>query len=332
MRLRILSLAAVLIATNFFPARAKTPEYAPPSPSRQVASIELTWHDAARDRDVPVKIYYPAHGKGPFPVIIFSHGLGGSREGYGYLGEYWAGCGYVSVHLQHHGSDDAVWRDAGGLIAAAKAMQDSVKDVSNAINRAQDVSFAIDELAKMEKDSDSPLKGRLNLARIGMSGHSFGGWTTTAIAGETFGAGRPALGDPRVKAAVAMSAPVPPLADRKGAFDTIKIPIFYMTGTLDDSPIGETKASERRIPFDGTSHAETCLVIFKGADHMAFSGHVVPRDSDAGYQRLICIASEAFWDAYLKDDPGAKQWLYNGGFTKLLDGKGTFEVKMPAGK
>jgi predicted dienelactone hydrolase len=326
---RALILASVLFASGIFPAIAKTPEYQPPTPTQDVAVVRYVWHDEARKRDVPVKIYYPAKGNGPFPIIIFSHGLGGSREGYEYLGRYWAGCGYVSVHLQHLGSDDSVWRDAGGLAAGADAIKKSAADVSNAINRTQDVSFGIDQMMKLNTAADSPLKGKLDTAEIGMSGHSFGGWTTTAIAGEDFGEGKPSLGDPRVKAAVSMSAPVPPPAQREHAFEKITIPIFYMTGTLDDSPIGETKAAERRIPFDKTSHAETCLVIFNGADHMTFSGHLLPRDSDTGFQSLICAGSVAFWDAYLRGNAAAKDWLYNGGYTALIGAKGTFEKKLP---
>lgn len=303
--------------------------YEPPSPVYQVAVLRQVWHDAARNRDVPVKIYYPAHGNGPFPIIIFSHGLGGNRETYEYLGRHWAGCGYVSVHLQHHGSDDAVWKNAGVLEAGA-AMLEAVADVSNAIHRAGDVHFGIDEVLKLNTAADSPLKGRLDTAHIGMAGHSFGGWTTMALVGERFKAEGPTFADPRITAAIAMSAPVPrPAAERDRAFSEITTPVFHMTGTLDDSPVGETVASERRIPFDKMDKAETCLVIFNGADHMAFSGHIVPRASDAGYQRLILAGSTAFWDAYLKGNSAAKAWLYQGGFRDLLGAKGTFETKLP---
>lgn len=329
MRPRILFPAAVIFLSGILSAVAKKPEYQPPAPAQAVAFVRCNWHDAARDRDVPAKIYYPAKGKGPFPVIIFSHGLGGSMEGYEYLGRYWAGCGYVSVHLQHAGSDDAVWRDAGGLLEAAEAFRKSVADPRNAINRAKDVSFAIGELTKLNKAGDFVLRGKLDLSEIGISGHSFGGWTTTAIAGENFGPDKPTLGDPRVKAAVSMSAPAPEQAYREHAFDTVKMPVFYMTGTKDNSPIGETTAAERRIPFDETNHAETCLVIFKDADHMVFSGHLMPRASDADYQALICAGSVAFWDAYLRGNAAAKDWLYNGGFTNLLGAMGTFEKKTP---
>src|SRR5437867_10421359 len=105
--------------------------------------------DAQRDRAVPSKIYYPKNGDGPFPVILFSHGLGGSREGYEYLGRHWASHGYVSVHLQHKGSDSAVWQ---GTASPLEALRKAVADPSNAVNRPRDVSFALDELAKLNRD------------------------------------------------------------------------------------------------------------------------------------------------------------------------------------
>lgn len=226
MHSRTLILAAIIIAVCRVPGIAAPPAYQPPAPSQSVAFVRYEWHDVARDRDVPVKIYYPATGSGPFPIIIFSHGLGGSREGYEYLGRYWAGCGYVSVHMQHLGSDDGVWKNAGGYAAAMEAMRKSVADISNAINRAGDVSFTIDQVLKLNTAADSPLRGKLDTAEIGMSGHSFGGWTTTAVAGEDFGPGKPSLDEPRIKAAVAMSASVPPLTEREHAFEKVTIPIF----------------------------------------------------------------------------------------------------------
>jgi hypothetical protein len=104
-----------------------------------------------------------------------------------------------------------------------------------------------------------------------------------------------------------------------------------MTGTLDDSPIGETKAGERRILFDKTNHAETCLVIFNGADHMTFAGHPRPvgRAKDDEFHPLILDGSTAFWDAYLRGNKAAKDWLYNGGFTRLIGDRGVFEKKQP---
>lgn len=310
-------------------AEAAPPAYQPAQPTLPVEIVRYTWHDEARNRDVPVKIYYPAKGNGPFPVILFSHGLGGSRENYEYLGRYWAGCGYVSVHLQHLGTDDTVWKSVPPSEIGA-SMRRAVADISNAINRAGDVPYAIDQVLKLNSAADSPLRGKLDTKAIGMAGHSFGGWSTMAAAGEELGPKQIVMGDPRIKAGVPMSAPIPPPGQREHALEKITMPLFYMTGTLDDSPIGETKAAERRYLFDNTAHAETCLVIFTGGDHMVFAGRLIRRPSDADIQSLVCVGSTAFWDAYLKNDAAAKEWVYGGGYAALLGNKGTFEKKMPA--
>lgn len=106
--------------------------------TNSVEVLRDDWRDAKRDRVVPVKIYSPKSGAAPFPVIIFSHGLGGSREGYEYLGRHWASHGYVSVHLQHAGSDDAVWRDERPA-ERMTAMRRATLQPRNASERARDV-------------------------------------------------------------------------------------------------------------------------------------------------------------------------------------------------
>ena len=169
--------------------------------------VRYDWLDQKRERKVPVKIYFPKTGDGPFPVVIFSHGLGGSREGYEYLGRHWASHGYVSVHVQHLGSDNAVWENAAPG-EAMENMRKSAANLQNATNRPLDVSFAIDQMEKMNRE-DGPLKKRLDLGRIGVAGHSFGAFTTLAIAGETFvapGGKEASMGDARVKAAIPMSS------------------------------------------------------------------------------------------------------------------------------
>ena len=303
----------------------------------KVETAEYDWRDTNRNRMVPVKIYYPASGNGPFPVIIFSHGLGGSREGYEYLGRHWASAGYVSVHVQHIGSDDSVWRDVP-LVDRMRAMGAAARDPRNIMNRPKDISLAIDEVLKMN-GADGPLKGRLDTGRIGVAGHSFGAFTTLAVAGEVFTTPlglEMSMADPRVKAAIAMSSPAPKNPkDYDTAFSGIKIPCFHMTGTLDDSPIGGTKAAERRVPFDHSKGADAYLLTFNGGDHMVFSGRLrgPGREMDEKFQPLILMSSTAFWDAYLKDNALAKAWLA-GDFGKVLGEAGTFEKKLPtaAGK
>src|ERR1043166_6939751 len=72
--------------------------------SYTVQTFEVTWRDDARHRTIAAKIYAPKDAPGLAPVIIFSHGLGNSREGYSYLGEQWASQGFVSIHPEHPGA------------------------------------------------------------------------------------------------------------------------------------------------------------------------------------------------------------------------------------
>lgn len=313
---------------------ARAASYQPEQPQQAVETLSETWHDAARQRDVPIKVYIPKTG-GPLPVIIFSHGLGGSRDGYEYLGRWWAGCGYAVVHLQHAGSDDEVWKKAAPA-ERRQALTRSVTDVSNAINRVKDVDFAIDELSKVNESATSPLKGRLDLQRIGMAGHSFGGWTTMAVAGQKLGPMGQSMAEARIKAAVEMSAPVLKSGPVAGnPYDAITIPTLHLTGTLDDSPLGETKAGERRQIFDGMTAAETGLVIFNGANHMTFAGPSLRLMANSGepgkeavFQKLICITTTAFWDAWLRDNAAAKDWLRGSGLKDELGTEASVEWKV----
>jgi len=333
---RLTLIAASAAAGLFFLAAPARAEGAAPAPYKQSAgpfavdTATYDWTDAARDRAVPVKIYFPKSGDGPFPVILFSHGVGGTRDGYEYLGRHWASHGYISVHVQHIGSDDATWRGAEHPL---EAMRQAVNDPANAVNRPLDIRFAITRLEQLNRE-DSPLKGRLDLDRIGMAGHSFGAYTTQAVIGEVFvlaNGQEVSLPDPRVKAAIAMAPSAPARRqDIDKAFAAVKVPCFYMTGTADETAIGETKAADRRIPFDRTHGADACLVTFTGGDHLIFAGQRLRGngEKDPRFHELILMSTTAFWDTCLKGDRSAKNWLAGGGFAAALGPDGTFETKL----
>ncbi|HEY4562438.1 MAG TPA: acetylhydrolase, partial [Thermoanaerobaculia bacterium] len=299
--------AAVLAKPAPAPAASLKTYKADPGPSVVTATL-LDWHDASRNRPVPVKIYAPATGAGPFPVIVFSHGLGGSRNGYEYLGRHWASWGYVSVHVEHLGSDTTAITKGGRLL---KNLKEAAGDPRNAVARPLDVRFVLDQLEKLNQGG-SPLSHRLDLTRVGMAGHSFGSWTAMAVAGQRFGQ-ETNFTEPRFKAAIAMSTPVPKQRDYDRVYrDDVHIPILHMTGTEDDSPIGDTKAAERRVPFDHIQAPGQYLVIFQGGDHMIFAGQrrqASQGEKDPRFRDLILQGTTAFWDAYLKGDAAAKSWL-----------------------
>ena len=301
--------------------------YAPRRSTAEVAVADYAWHDSQRNRDVPARIYYPASGAGPYPIVIFSHGLGGTREGYDYFGRYLAGCGYVSVHVQHLGSDDSVWRGKP-LMQIRNELQKSVMKPENALNRPRDVSFAIDQMLELNAHDKNPFSHRLDSHRIALAGHSFGAWTTLAIAGQTV-AGK-SLADPRVKAAIAMSAPVHIPQRQSGAdFATVNIPTLHLTGTRDEGAAFKMKAADRRIPFDYAARAPAFLIIFNGADHMTFAHHLHARMTadDDRFHSLITSTSVAFLDAYLRNESAAKQWLVGTGVNELLGSSASVEKK-----
>jgi predicted dienelactone hydrolase len=81
------------------------------------------WWDKSRQRALPVRIRIPA-GDAPCGLLLYSHGLGGSREGGGVWGRAWRDAGFMVVHLQHPGSDAATARQGvPALIKAASAEQ-----------------------------------------------------------------------------------------------------------------------------------------------------------------------------------------------------------------
>ena len=300
-----------------------------------VDTVLYDWHDDQRDRNVPVKIYYPREGPGPYPVIVFSHGLGGTREGYEYLGQHWASHGYVSVHVQHIGSDDSVWKDQ---IHRAERMKAAAADPKNALNRPPDIHFTIDRLERLQNE-EGPLKGRLDLKKLGVAGHSFGAFTTLAVAGQAFitPTGRSvSVEDWRIKAGIVMSPSAPKRRDHLDeVYNGIRIPLFHMTGTRDDSPVSDTLAADRRIAFDHIKGADQYLLTFKDGEHMVYTGRKRLRgdenNRDARFIDLIRQSTMAFWDATLKSDPIAKHWLNEGGVESLLGSEGTFEkhLKLP---
>ena len=183
MPLRLIAAFAVALLVALAPVRA-----APLA----VETILGDWTDAARsNRDVPFKIYYPPQAEGARPVVIFSHGLGGNRDGAEYLLRYLAENGYVAVAVQHAGSDTpSVFGKAmeGGNFDRNK-LDAAIKDAISpgvAVDRFRDIPFALDQLAVMNKN-DEKLRGRLDLNRVGMSGHSYGAITTLIIAGQMTG-------------------------------------------------------------------------------------------------------------------------------------------------
>ncbi|MGE0330829.1 MAG: alpha/beta hydrolase family protein [Ramlibacter sp.] len=237
-----------------------------PAPSQYEAHY-LQWQDAARERTVPAKLYLPARAQGPVPLVVFSHGIGGSREGYTYLGKYWAANGYASLHLQHTGSDRNLW--AGNPLALVTRLQGAAQE-AEAMNRARDVSFALDQLLAGE------LAGRIDPLRIAAAGHSYGANTTLLAAGAQVVREGRAMGfaDARIRAAVVISAP--PFygeADPQAILSHVRVPTLHITSTADDIRIPGyySGVEDRAAVYASTGSARKALAVFKDGSHSMFT-------------------------------------------------------------
>ncbi len=178
------------------------------------------------------------------------------------------------MHIQHVGSDDTILQGLPPDEVVA-AMARATVSPENIMNRPLDVRFTISKLEKLNRD-DPLLKGRMDLDHIGVAGHSFGAFTTLAVAGEVFTSASGRVhdwSDPRVKAAIAMSESAPRDPDLwDEAFARISIPMMHLAGTLDVSPVGGSRVEDRRVPFDHIpAVADQYLIILQGGDHMVFS-------------------------------------------------------------
>lgn len=289
----------------------RTSAVAPTSP------VDITFRDEAHDRDIPLRIYLPA-SHDPVPVVLFSHGLGGSRTGSAFLGTHWAARGYVAIFLQHPGSDEEIWK--GKPPEQAMRELKRAANLQNFMRRNEDVVAVLDRLERWNGQADSVLHGRLDLKRVGMSGHSFGGVTTQAVSGQSYAHGGQRFTDRRIDAAIVFSPSSPQRGQPQEAFAKVKIPWLLMTGTEDQAPIGDTVEGRLKV-FPALPPGDKYQLVLDGARHSAFTDRPLPNEQggrNPNHHRAILAISTAFWDACLKDDPAARAWLDGDGLRQVL--------------
>ena len=243
---------------------------APRAQERRHDPIDIDAHDVSRDRAVPMRLYLPraASAARPVPLVVFSHGIGGSRSGYGWLGTHWADEGIASLHVQHVGSDRSLWV-AGSPFAVVERLQAAAR-ADEAVARVHDLRFALDAVL------GDALGERLDAGRVVAAGHSYGANTVLLAAGARVQReGRPVdLSEPRIRAAIAISAPpfygesspVPILAP-------VRLPSLHVTSTEDVIRIpGYWSGAEDRVAvFDAIGGERKVLAVFAGGSHSMFT-------------------------------------------------------------
>ena len=291
-----------LLATTWAAAARSTPQ-------------DDAWHDAAHGRDLPWRLRLPTT-PGPWPLLLHSHGLGGSREGGDVWGQAWAAAGFAVVHLQHPGSDTAALRNSlAGLRAAVQPEQ--------LVARTRDVAFMLDEIARRGQAGQGPWRD-MRLDAIGLSGHSYGAQTVQAVAGQRFPVSVD-LRDPRVKTFIAFS----PSSTRvklslRQQFGAVARPFLVVTGSADGDPFGSfADGAPRAAVYEGLPPGQRALLWLDGADHMSFAGNGAQRINGRGWFRrdarawelepahhaLLARITTLWWRAHLLDDGAARAAL-----------------------
>lgn len=274
---------------------------------------DASLHDAKRNKDLPISVDYPIYG-GPYPVIIFSHGYGGSRAAYEPLASYWTTFGYVVIRPSHADAGKLRELFENARLESAPARRDrrdrnntgatppaqpepgrSIEDIWEKEREPQwrdreaDISLVIDSLADLESRFPE-LRGKIDRTKIGVGGHSYGAFTTMLVAGaKTFTNPPITAADPRVKAAIAMSPQgVSPLRGLTAeSWRDVKIPMLYMTGSQDFGLGKEEDPAWRKTAFTNSPPGDKYFVEIEGANHLSFTGRLgtFERGATFGQQR-----------------------------------------------
>jgi predicted dienelactone hydrolase len=278
---------------------------------QMMPGVPMTWQAAVRDA--------PARAAdAPWPLVVFSHGLGGHRRQSTFLCTHLASHGYVVAAPDHPGT---TFLDALGLFSGRRSGGDRMRAWVEAgmHTRPGDASAVIDGLL------GGALALRVDPARVGMCGHSFGGWTTLTTVAR----------DPRVRAAVALAPaggrggyandPLPAAVELKWSRE---VPTLFIVSALDSIlPLATTRELYAR------THSPKRLIVLERADHMHYlddarkahdlyrlmpgafgplAGQVLPfaqlLDAAAAREAVRGLV-EAHFDAHLRDDGEARAWL-----------------------
>ena len=328
MNRRSATISCLVFALVIQQANQAQAEYDPLNTSVNIEIIDTSFTYGATNRSVPLRLYLPNTGS-PAPVILFSHGLGGSREASPFLGNQWSARGYCVVFMQHTGSDREEIKNAPRF-QRLQALKNAMSRES-VINRNNDVRATLDQLEELNL-SRGRYCNRFDLEKVGMSGHSFGAITTQAVSGQNYGSQGQIYTDSRIKAAIAMSPSMPSSGRTPTTFSMVKIPWLLMTGTADDSPVNRrVDAKSRRDVFKSLpSNGNSFELVLNEGTHFIFGGRsekLFGPQSPQQQQASIKAISTGFWDAYLKQDPEAKAWLKGESVRTVLDPRDVWSIK-----
>lgn len=294
------------------------------------------------DRPVPLKVIFPKDS-GTFPLVVISHGAGGSWDSHIYQAEHLASHGYVVICVEHIDSNNISVKyfmsKAGGKMSFRDALHHITKSAVAVLERPRDISFAIDNAISWNK-SHKELGGRINTRKIAVMGHSFGAYTTLALLGAQpvldhleprTGIGRGLAGDlsdPRVTFGLVMSPQGPGSTFfSKESFRGIKKPLICISGSRDEQKDSEgyfNPAETRREMFRLLPAGNKYLIWLTNADHTSFADNkhmwVIASPARRDVQRITKAIMTVSCNHFLKNKPETRN-SFNKEYVRSLRGE-----------
>lgn len=263
--------------------------------------------DETRNRNVPVTIHLPIR-EGAQPLVVISHGGGGTRDGLYSLAAEIARRGYVAMCIEHVTSnlDDIRHRMRNGRLGFKDALIDCGNDMNARKNRPLDVRFVIDLADRLNRD-DERLKGRIDLTKIALIGHSYGAYTTMVCCGVKPVGIEDDLSEHRINLGIALSPQSGSgVFFTKDSFSNVSVPFVGISGTGDQT-YDIASADERRDFFTLMPAGDKHLLWFRDAGHFSFSdptgsGRRVMIPPDRDVTRALKVLVPALLDAYLRSE------------------------------
>jgi CubicO group peptidase (beta-lactamase class C family)/predicted dienelactone hydrolase len=237
-------------------------------------------------------VTYPA-ATGAFPVILFGHKFGGTKDQCLPLVSNWVSRGYVCIQPNHSDSPQV-----GGPTPSF-----------NTDDRAADMAFLMDSFDAIEAGIPA-VSGKLDRARIGVGGQYIGG----QVAGWLVGArSLPLFGtpiehdDPRVKAALMLSPEGVEGSMTRESWVTMNDPVMVMTGSDDPSTRTGNPPEWRTEPWQYSLPGDKYLAFIEGFNGLMDG--LMTGSPGTNYAPYVQSLTLAFWDSALKSNAQATTWL-----------------------
>lgn len=276
-------------------------------PFRVAVEDDIVVKDNARDKQIRLKIYFPETGS-KFPVILFSHGFGGNKDGFAPVGKHWASHGFVVIHPTHFdgmapSSEPQETSPSTALLSQTRLgnIRSRISEPKNIRDRVQDLVLILDEIDNFSKTVPR-LTDKIDKSKIGVGGHSFGAYTAMLIGGTTVNLGKDyatSYADKRINCILPISGQgTGQQGLTRDSWKNVKIPMMVITGT-NDRGVGNQRYEWKMEPYEYSRPGGKFLVVIDGANHFSFGGQLGPR----GTKVVDCVKSVSthFWNSYLKN-------------------------------